>query len=124
MWTDSSLTWDSHAYSMRKGKKKRCKFPREGGQTCAPLGGNHCWRPREPEEVPAHAWQHLLPGFTLGSDSGASKAEECSSRGVDPHKQGRRCNFGTPMLPSHLGPPLTLQGLRPVWGWGGVQEQP
>lgn len=23
MWTDSSLTWDSHAYSLRKGKKKK-----------------------------------------------------------------------------------------------------
>ena len=119
MWTDSSLTWDSHAYSLRKGKKKRDANSQGKEDRHAPLGGNRCWRPREPEEVPAHAWQHLRPGFTLSSDSGASKAEECSSGGMDPHELGRHSNCGSPMLPSHLGLPLTLQGLRPARGGGG-----
>ena len=36
MWTDSSLTWDSHAYSLRKGKKKEMQIPK-GKRTDMPL---------------------------------------------------------------------------------------
>ena len=72
------------------------------------MGRNCCWRPWEPEEVPAHAWQHLCPGFTLGSDSGASKAEERSSGGFNPHKRGRRSNCRTQCYHPTWAPTDTL----------------
>ena len=38
MWTDSSLTWDSHAYSMRKGKKKKMQIPKGRRTDVCPSG--------------------------------------------------------------------------------------
>lgn len=118
MWTDSSLLGFSCIF-IEKRKKKRCKFPREGGQTCAPLGGITAGDPgnrRRYQPTPGS----ISSLDSLWAQTVAPARLTSAPAGRGPSQTGKALQLRDPNAYHPPGPPADTQGAETCVGVGVV----